>query len=293
MKTAGPTRANAKEDLGPPRQLRTTKRRRVNKTHWWQKALYPIILPVLVIVVWQYVAINDVLSGGLFPSVTESLRGLQEWIFGETGDSYFSGTWVQAVLASFGRVAVGFTIGASLAIALGLFSGVSQTIRRLIDPSVNAIRPISVTAWVPIAIIIFGIGYQPAIFLTALGTFFPVYINALSGARYSEGKLVQAAQMMGANRRQCLLRVTFPATLPNIAVGMRVGAAIAWTCVVVAEMLGSKSGLGYTLILSYNQFQFDYIIAAMATIGACGYVTDKFLERFVERKLRWATGDQS
>jgi NitT/TauT family transport system permease protein len=94
--------------------------------------------------------------------------------------------------------------------------------------------------------------------------------------------------MLGANRRQALLRVTLPATLPSIAVGMRVAAGIAWTCVVVAEMLGAKSGLGYTLILAYNQFQFDYIVAAMASIGAAGYVTDKLIEQLIQRRLRWA-----
>jgi ABC-type nitrate/sulfonate/bicarbonate transport system permease component len=158
----------------------------------------------------------------------------------------------------------------------------------MVDPTITALRPISVTAWVPMALIIFGIGYQPAIFLTALGTFFPVYVATLDGVRYSEGKLVAAARMLGANRRQTLVRVTLPATLPSIAVGMRVAAGIAWTCVVVAEMLGAKSGLGYTLILAYNQFQFDYIVAAMASIGAAGYLTDKCIALLIRRRLRWA-----
>lgn len=268
------------------------KRSRRKQMPLWQKLVFPIVIPVVVIVVWQYVGSQGLIAGGLFPSASESLESLIQWIFGERGSDYFAGTWIDAVLTSTARVAAGFAIGASLAIILGLLGGVSDSIRRIVDPSINAIRPISVTAWVPIALIIFGIGYQPAIFLTALGTFFPVYVNTLSGARYSEGKLVQAAQMMGATRWQTLRRVTLPATLPSIAVGMRVGAAIAWTCVVVAEMLGAKSGLGYTLILSYQQFEFGYIIAAMASIGLCGYITDKLLEHFVERKLRWATGNK-
>lgn len=279
--------------IGHPGNRKQVKRRsRRKQMPMWQKLVFPIVIPVVVVAVWQYIGSNGLIAGGLFPSASESLMSLFEWIFGERGSNYFAGTWIDAVLTSTARVAAGFSIGTILAIVLGLLGGVSDSIRRIVDPSVNAIRPISVTAWVPIALIVFGIGYQPAIFLTALGTFFPVYVNTLSGARYSEGKLVQAAQMMGATRWQTLRRVTLPATLPSIAVGMRVGAAIAWTCVVVAEMLGAKSGLGYTLILSYQQFEFGYIVAAMVSIGLCGYITDKLLEHFVERKLRWATGNK-
>jgi ABC-type nitrate/sulfonate/bicarbonate transport system permease component len=254
----------------------------------WGRLLLPLVVPVLVVLLWQYVGSRGLLGGGLFPSFTDSLDALKVWVFGEEGESYFAGTWLSSLLASTLRVLIGFTIGTVIAIALGLLGGVSMTVRRMVDPTVTALRPISVTAWVPMALIMFGIGYKPAIFLTALGTFFPVYVATLAGVRFSEGKLVAAARMLGANGRQTLFRVILPATLPSIATGMRVAAGIAWTCVVVAEMLGAKSGLGYTLILAYNQFQFDYIAAAMASIGAAGYVTDKVIEQLIQRRLRWA-----
>jgi NitT/TauT family transport system permease protein len=245
---------------------------------------------VVVIAVWQYVGERDMLARGLFPSATDSLEALMQWVFGERGSDFFAGTWIEALQTSVLRVLLGFLIGTAVGVVLGLLSGVSRGFRRCLDPSVNMIRPISVTAWVPMALILFGIGYKPAIFLTALATFFPIYVNTLSGARYSEGSLVQAAQMLGADRRQILRRVTLPATLPSIAVGMRVAAAIAWTTVVVAEMLGAKSGLGYTLMLAYSQFRFDYVVAAMVSIGLCGYLTDKLLEHLVERRIRWMVG---
>ena len=255
----------------------------------WLSWGLPFVIPILVVLLWQYFGARGSIAGGLFPSFTESVAALRVWVLGESGDGYFAGTWLASLGASTARVAAGFALGASAAVTLGLLGGVSPTIRRMVDPTITAIRPISVTAWVPLALIIFGIGYKPAIFLTALGTFFPVYVATLAGVKYSEGKLVVAAQMLGANRRQTLLRVTLPATLPSIATGMRVAAGIAWTCVVVAEMLGAKSGLGYTLILAYNQFQFDYIVAAMASIGAAGYLTDKLIEQLIQRRLRWAT----
>lgn len=271
-----------------PRQRMRLQRSERSERSWLGWGL-PFIIPILVVLLWQFLGARGSIAGGLFPSFTESLAALKVWVLGESGDSYFAGTWLASLGASTARVAAGFALGASAAVTLGLLGGVSPTIRRMVDPTITAIRPISVTAWVPLALIIFGIGYKPAIFLTALGTFFPVYVATLAGVKYSEGKLVAAAQMLGANRRQTLLRVTLPATLPSIATGMRVAAGIAWTCVVVAEMLGAKSGLGYTLILAYNQFQFDYIVAAMASIGAAGYLTDKLIEQLIQRRLRWAT----
>lgn len=281
----------ASKMLGATPSARRPKRRNLTKITSegvGSRFILPLAIPVVIVALWQYVGSEGSLAGGLFPSFTDSVAALKVWVFGEQGESYFAGTWLSSLGASTARVAAGFAIGTLLAITLGLLGGVSRTVRRMVDPSITALRPISVTAWVPMALIIFGIGYKPAIFLTALGTFFPVYVATLAGVRYSEGKLVAAARMLGANRRQTLLRVTLPATLPSIAVGMRVAAGIAWTCVVVAEILGAKSGLGYTLILAYNQFQFDYIVAAMASIGAAGYLTDKLIQQLIQRRLRWA-----
>lgn len=259
----------------------------------WLRVLLPVVIPVIVVAVWQYVGSRHLLAGGLFPSATACVEALWTWIFGGDTADAAAGKWLGALGASVSRVAVGFVIGTVLGVLLGLISGISWIGRRMVDPSVNAIRPISVTAWVPLALIIFGIGYKPAIFLTALATFFPVYVNTLSGARYAEGKLVQAAQMLGARPSQITFRVVMPAALPNIVVGMRVAAAIAWTTVVVAEMLGAKSGLGYTLMFSYSQFKFDYVVAAMISIGAAGFTTDKLLEYLAERRLRWVVGQSS
>lgn len=268
---------------------RPRSRRRRSLPLWW-RIILPLLVPAVVLTVWQYVGSRDLLANGLFPSVTDSLQALYLWVFGEKGTDFYAGQWLSALVASTGRVLTGYVIGTALGIVLGLLAGVSQQVRRGIDPMINAIRPISVTAWVPMALILFGIGNKPAVFLTALATFFPIFVNTLSGARYSEGKLVDAAAMLGANRRQSLVRVTLPATLPSIAVSMRVAAAIAWTTVVVAEMLGAKSGLGYTLMLAYSQFRFDFVVAAMISVGLCGFLTDKILEYGLERRLKWVVG---
>jgi NitT/TauT family transport system permease protein len=247
----------------------------------------------VVLALWQWAGQSKLIAGGLFPPPTRAIAALIDWMFGPGAagtiapPSPYDGTWLSHVAASVARIFAGYVIGSLFGIAFGLFAGVSLTVRKLIDPTINAIRPISVTAWIPLTLIFFGIGSKPAIFLTALATFFPVYINSLSGAQFAEGKLLRAALMLGANRGQILVRVTLPAALPNIAVGLRVAAAIAWTTVVVAEILGAKSGLGFILMDSYNQFRFDYIVAAMISLGACGFFTDKLLQLLFAKPLRW------
>lgn len=244
--------------------------------------------PCSVVLLWEFVGRTGLLANGLFPPFSLVVASGAEWVFGfGNQESIYSGTWFEHALASTLRILVGFSLGSLLGATVGVLVGWSSVVRKLIDPSVNIIRPISVTAWVPLALIIFGIGNKPAIFLTALGTFFPVYINTYSGVRYAEANLVRAARMLGANGLQQLIHVVLPAALPSIFTGMRVGAAIAWTTVVVAEILGAQSGLGYVLIDSYNQFRFPYVIAAMFSVGFLGFITDQLLQQFGTRRLRW------
>jgi len=101
--------------------------------------------------------------------------------------------------------------------------------------------------------------------------------------------MIQAARMLGATRAEVIRKVVVPAALPSIAVGLRVAAAIAWTTVVIAEILGAKSGIGYVLIDSYNQFRFDYVIAAMTSLGACGFLTDRLVQLAFAPSLHWVS----
>ncbi|MCQ0009101.1 ABC transporter permease [Actinomadura madurae] len=262
------------------------------------RGLIPILVPLVVLALWEYAGRQRLLADGLFPPATKAAAALLVWIAGSgtTDDlvpaSIYSGTWSEHVGASLVRILTGYLIGSALAVVLGLAGGVSLLARRALDPTINAIRPISITAWVPLALVLFGIGDRPAVFLTALATFFPVYINTLSGARYVDVGMIRAARMLGATRGEVIGKVVLPAALPSIAVGLRVAAAIAWTTVVIAEILGAKSGLGYVLIDSYNQFRFDYVIAAMISLGACGFLTDRLVQLAFARPLRWI-GDRA
>lgn len=254
-----------------------------------------LALPVIVAVIWEAAGRQELIADGLFPPLSQCVAALADWLFGWrvavdgfVPSDVYSATWLIHVGASVGRIIAGYLLGALLAIGLGVLAGVSRTGRRIFDPTINAIRPISVTGWIPLALIFFGIGDKPAIFLTALATFFPVYVNSYAGVRRVDDGLTRAAAMLGASRAQIVRKIVLPAAAPSIVTGLRVASGIAWTCVVVAEILGAKSGVGYVLIDTYNQFRFDYVIAAMATLGVCGYLTDRLVQWVFADALRWS-----
>lgn len=248
-----------------------------------------VLGPLLFLLIWEWAGRSGVIGDGLFPPFSKTVSALLDWMFG-TGDSLYSSQWLSATGASVLRIVVGFTVGALVAILLGVLTGRLVVIRNLIDPTINFIRPISIVAWVPLALVVFGIGNRPAIFLTALATFFPVYVATVSGVRYASRGLVLAARMLGAKERQLMRRVVLPAALPSIMTGVRVGLGIAWTTVIVAEMLGAKSGLGYTLYDSYQQFQTQFVTAAMISIGILGLLSDRLLILLSAPVLRWTDG---
>src|ERR1044072_7459849 len=153
--------------------------------------------------------------------------------------------------------------------------------------SLQSLRPIPITAWLPFSIALFGIKDYGAIFLICLGAFYPILINATHGARSLDQNLHRAALMMGASSRTILFRVVLPNALPAIFAGMRIGAGIAWSAVIVAELVAVKSGLGYVLWDAYYIGRMDVVVADMASIGMFGFLTDCLLVALQKRLVRW------
>jgi ABC-type nitrate/sulfonate/bicarbonate transport system permease component len=149
------------------------------------------------------------------------------------------------------------------------------------------LRNIPVTAWVPLALVFFGIGNPPAVFLIGLGAFFPAAINTTHGVRQINVTLYKAARMMGADDRELLRRVVLPASLPSIFTGIRLSMGIAWVLVVVAEILAVRSGLGYLLNDAYLFYRNDVVIAAMLSIGVLGFCSDQLVVLVRNALLSW------
>jgi NitT/TauT family transport system permease protein len=254
-----------------------------------RQGLLAIVLPAMVIAVWQMAGTNGSLFGGVLPTPDRAWQAWKVWAFGSTGLSLnpYSGTWFANLIFSAERVAKGFLAAILVAVPVGLAIGWNRIASGALDPTVQLLRPIPITAWLPFSIAVFGIKDLGAVFLIALGAFYPIVVNTAQGARDVERNLIRAAMMMGAGRWTVLRRVVLPASLPSIFTGLRVGLGIAWTAVIVAEMVAVKSGLGYVLWDAYYVGRMDVVIADMASIGLLGLISDRVILLIEQWALTW------
>ena len=199
----------------------------------------------------------------------------------------YSGTWLANLLFSAERVGKGFLCAIAVGVPVGIAIGWNRISAGALDPTIQLLRPIPITAWLPFSIAVFGIQDIGAIFLISLGAFFPIVLNTAQGARDVERNLIRASLMMGAGRWTVLRRVVLPASLPSIFTGLRIGLGIGWTAVIVAEMVAVKSGLGYVLWDAYYVGRMDVVIADMATIGLLGLLSDMVILQIERWVLNW------
>jgi NitT/TauT family transport system permease protein len=250
-----------------------------------KQLLLGLVVPTAVVVLWQVVGTMPGMAG-ILPTPLKVVEGWHSWIFGQAGLGLnpYLGTWLSNVEYSSMRVAQGFLLAALIGVPLGLLIGWSKFISQMLDPLIQGLRPIPITAWLPFSIAVFGIRDVGSIFLIFLGGFYAIVVNATQGARDVDRNLVRAALMMGASRAQLLYRVVLPAAMPSIFTGLRIGLGISWTAVIVSEMVAVKSGLGYVLWDAYYVGRMDIVLADMASIGAMGYISDRIIV-FIERKV--------
>ena len=236
------------------------------------------------VVVWQLLAlaIANPLKLPSFLQVAEAL--LRQW---ETI------LWVDLPVSLI-HFAIGMTAGLLLALPIGMAMGWSRIADRIFDPIVELIRPIPPLAWIPFAIIWFGLTPQAAGFIVFVGAVFPILINSYVGFRSVPRVYVESAMVLGATRNRDLLRyVAFPSALPSIAAGIRIAMGIAWMCIVAAEMFGAstRSGLGYRLWEYYSLHMMEMVFLYMIVLGLLGLLIDRTFRYVVqERLLRWQEG---
>jgi NitT/TauT family transport system permease protein len=254
-----------------------------------RQVLLAVVLPIVVIAIWQAAGTNGSLFGGVLPTPDRAWQAWKVWAFGSTGLSLnpYSGTWLANLMFSAERVGKGFLAAIVVAVPVGLAIGWNRTASGMLDPTVQLLRPIPITAWLPFSIAVFGIRDLGAVFLIALGAFYPIVVNTAQGARDVERNLIRAALMMGAGRWTVLRRVVLPASLPSIFTGLRIGLGIAWTAVIVAEMVAVKSGLGYVLWDAYYVGRMDVVIADMVSIGLLGLLSDRIILLIERWALTW------
>ena len=227
-----------------------------------------IIAPLIVMAVWQLAVMAT--KTQIFPSPLDVLKGLKDlphlgaYIF----DSLF-------------RVAAGYFAAVLLGIPTGLALGWWNPLARAVNPLIQMLRPISPLAWMPLAVIWFGVSNLAPIFLIFLASFFPVVVAAMNGVRNVPPMYIQAGRNFGLSTPQLMRRVIFPAVLPRVMVGLRIAFGVAWLVLVAAEMIAVDSGLGYLIIDARNAGKrYDLVVGGMLLIGTIGLVLDTGIRKF-------------
>jgi NitT/TauT family transport system permease protein/sulfonate transport system permease protein len=185
------------------------------------------------------------------------------------------------------RALTGLVTGSLLGIVVGLFTGRVLAVRLLLEPVIQVLRPIPGIAWIPFAILWFGVGEVPKLFIISLGVFFPVWLSTHVGVIATRSQYVEAAQSLGAGKRELFYRVVLPATLPSIVTGLRQGLAIAFILVVAAELTGASSGLGNLISQSHLIFRTDRMLVGLALLGVLGALVDFGFSRLARWIVHW------
>ena len=251
----------------------------------WEKLFWPLLASGLLLALWHYSVVWTATK--VFPSPREVEKGLAELLrhhvlWGDIRDSLR-------------RVALGFGAAALLGIPLGLTLGWYPAANQVMNPVMQILRPISPIAWIPVAILFFGVGERPALFLIFLAAFFPIVIACVSGVSSVPSIYRRAGRNFGLSPARVLTRVVFPAASPQILVGLRIALGVAWLVVVAAEMIAVDSGLGYLVIDSRNSGKrYDLVVAAMLIIGLIGLTLDIGFRRLEKiRSVRWGFRHES
>jgi NitT/TauT family transport system permease protein len=256
--------------------------------HWprLRGALLTLAFPLAVLVVWHFATFGRKFS--LIPPPSDVALELYDLAFGGIFDDAYSQTLHVHLLASMSRVYGGFAIALAIALPLGLMIGRIPLVRQLLDPTLQVLRPIPVTAWLPLAMIMFGLGPRSAFFLVCLGAFYPILINTIFGVRSVEPRLFEAASMLGCTGSAQFFKVVLPASLPAIFTGLRLGLGFAWVVIVVGEMTGVQTGLGAIIMEARQLSRTEIVICGMIVIGIAGFITDRLVLLLGRRLLRWS-----
>ena len=238
-----------------------------------------LVLPVALALVWEWAVRAGHVSGRLMPPPSRLAEA--------AGALLMSGELAVHAGATMARVALGFLFGAAAGTALGALTGASPLARRLLDPSVQAIRSVPSIAWVPLFILWLGIFETSKLALVALGVFFPVYLGVLGATLGVDRKLLEVGRVFGLTPLRLAFRVTLPAILPAWVLALRAGLGLGFMFVLAAELLGASEGLGYLLLDGQQMGRADTILVAMAAFALLGKACDWALVLLSRPLVRW------
>ena len=268
-------------DLGKPITLPTGPRLRPRSQGFAVSpaALLPFVLPLTIVLLWQAAASFGWITNRLMPAPIQVV-----WAF---WDKLSSGQLAVDIQASAVRAISGLVVGGSIGFLLGLANGVSRLSHSLTDTTLQMLRTIPNLALIPLVILWFGIGEEAKLFLTALGVFFPIYLNTLHGVRNVDPQLIEMGRVYGMNGWTLFRKVIFPGALPSIFVGLRFSLGIMWLTLIVAETMAASSGIGHMANQAREFMLTDVVVLSLviyALLGKLADATARFLE---SRTLQW------
>ena len=240
-----------------------------------------IVSLVILVGVWQIAFLLSNYNSSLFPSPLQAFRALLEMIE--------NGTLIKNIGTSMYRFAAGYVSAVIVAVIFGLILGRLPAVFKYINPSVQLLRPISPTAWMPFIVLLFGIGDIPAIVIIFIAAFFPVLLSTVSAVGGIDPIYLKVSKNFGIKQPQIMWKVIFPAAFPQIANGIHLALGTAWIFLVAGEMVGAQSGLGYQIIDARNNIRADILLATIFVIGLIGLLLDTLLKA-LEKKIMKAWG---
>lgn len=243
------------------------------------RILLGFFLPIAIALLWEAAVSSGLAQGRLVPPPSRIFATL--WALAETGE-----LWTH-IWMTLWRVVVGFVIGAVAGIVFGALSGSSESIRRLLDPTLQALRAIPSIAWVPLFILWLGIFEASKVALIAVGVFFPVYLGIAGAILSVDRKLVEVGHVFRLSRFQLAKRILLPAVLPEAVIALRSGLGLGFMFVVAAEFMGASEGLGYLLVDGQQMGKPDQILAAIIAFALLGKLADSLLVLVTKPLVRW------
>jgi sulfonate transport system permease protein len=244
-----------------------------------------LIIPVSIVILWHIFSVSGLIATNIMPSPLKIVSTIV--------DLFREGELLEHIGITLYRVSMGFLLGTAIALLFGVLNGYFRTIRYLLDPLIQALRNIPSLAWVPLFILWMGIGEASKISLIALGVFFPVYLNLVSGIQGVDRRLLEVGWVHGYQGWRLIRHFFLPSALPSFFVGLRSGLGLGWMFVVAAEIMGASKGLGFLLTDGQTTGRPAIIIASILLFALLGKLTDYLLELAGRRILRWQDSYES
>ncbi len=236
-----------------------------------------LLIPLLALAAWFMVSAMGLVPDYLLPHPRTVFHSGMRYIFGPPEQEPFTGRFLNDFCASLARVSLGFSLATVLGIPLGILSGRLPVVNRLASSAINGLRAVPGICWLPLAMIWFGIGMKTTVFLVATAAFFPIYQNALTGARLVAPLYYQAGAMLGVSRIRGIFAILLPMAMPNIIAGLRLGMGISWAYLVLGELTGVPNGLGAVIMDARMSGRIDIILVGILLIALIGRICDRLL----------------